>query len=556
MSPVVRPVVLAVDDDAEVLNAVGRDLRAHLSPAYRIVKAASGAEALQATQELKRRGVPVALFLVDERMPEMKGTEFLLRALDMYPDARRVLLTAYAEMESAIRAINEIHLDHYLMKPWEPPEERLYPVLDSLLEEWAAAAGPLFEGILVAGTGHSPASYAVRRFLSANQVPYRWADIDTDAPMRAAVEALEAGKPRLPVVFFPDGSVLVQPTARELAEKASLDTRPRQRFYDLIVVGGGPAGLAAAVYGASEGLATLLVERDAPGGQAGTSSFIENYLGFPEGVTGADLASRAAEQAKRFGAEILTAQEAVAVRRNDPYRIVRLADDSELSCYAIVVASGMEVRRLDIDGIDPLVGAGVYYGSALSEAATYRDRDVVVVGGANSAGQGAMFFSRYARSVTILLRGPELSEGMSQYLIDRISETAHVIVSPNTVVTAVQGNGSLQSVAVRETVTGEERTLPAAAMFIFIGTSPRTGMVAGVVERDPQGFILTGRDLMVDGRRPVGWQLDRDPFLFETSVPGIFAAGDSRRGSGKRVAAAVGEGSATLGVVHEYLRTV
>lgn len=552
----VRPVVLAVDDDAEVLSAVARDLRAHLGREYRIVKAASAAEALQATQELKRRGVPVALFLVDERMPEMKGTEFLLRALEMYPDARRVLLTAYADTESAITAINEIRLDRYLMKPWQPPEERLYPVLDSLLEEWTAAAGPLFDGIRVAGTALSPASYAVRRFLSANQVPYQWADIETDAAMRATVEALEPGKPRLPVVFFPDGSVLVQPTTRELAEKASLGTRPKQRFYDLIVVGGGPAGLAAAVYGASEGLSTLLLERDAPGGQAGTSSFIENYLGFPDGVTGADLARRAAAQAKRLGAEMVTAQEVVEVRRNDPYRIVKLADGSELSCYALVVASGMEVRRLDVEGLEPLVGAGVYYGSALSEAALYRDRDVVVVGGANSAGQGALFFSRYARSVRILLRGPDLGRAMSQYLVDRINETANVIVSPNTAVVGVRGDGVLEGVTVQDTVTGAKRDLAAAGMFIFIGTAPHTGMVAGLVERDPEGFILTGRDLMADGARPRGWQLDRDPFLFETSVPGIFAAGDSRRGSGKRVAAAVGEGSATVGVVHEYLRTV
>jgi thioredoxin reductase (NADPH) len=552
----VRPVVLAVDDDAEVLNAIGRDLRAHLGSDYRIVKAGSGAEALQATQELKRRGVPVALFLVDERMPQMKGTEFLLRALAMYPDARRVLLTAYADTDSAVTAINQVRLDHYLLKPWEPPEERLYPVLDSLLEEWTARAGPLFEGIRVAGTALSPAAYAVRQFLSANQVPYQWADIDTDASMRALVDALEPGTTRLPVVFFPDGSVLVQPTPRELAEKASLDTRPRQQFYDVIVVGAGPAGLAAAVYGASEGLSTLLVERDAPGGQAGTSSSIENYLGFPDGVTGADLASRAVAQAKRFGAEILAAQEVVQVRRNDPYRVVELADGSELSCYAVVVASGMEVRRLDVEGIDVLAGTGVFYGSALSEAARYRGMDVVVVGGGNSAGQGAMFFSRSARTVTIILRGSDLGRGMSQYLVDRINETANVIVSPNTIVTAVHGDGSLQSITVQDTLIGAERTLPAAAMFIFIGTAPRTGMVAGLVELDPQGFILTGRDLMANGQRPKGWQLDRDPFLFETSVPGIFAAGDSRRGSGKRVAAAVGEGSATVGVIHEYLRTV
>ncbi len=552
----VRPVVLAVDDDAEVLSAVARDLRSHLGREYRVVKASSGAEALQATRELKQRGVPVALFLVDERMPAMNGTEFLVQALEIQPDARRVLLTAYADTSSAIKAINRIRLDHYLLKPWEPPEERLYPVLDCLLEEWAAQAGPLFDGIRVAGTALSASSFAVKRFLSANQIPYQWVNIDDDASMRALVEEIEPGLARLPVVFFPDGTALVQPGPRELAEKADLDTRPKQRFYDLIIVGGGPAGLAAAVYGASEGLGTLLVERDAPGGQAGTSSFIENYLGFPEGVSGAELASRAAAQAKRLGAEILAAQDVVEVRRNDPYRIVKLGDGSELSCYAVVIASGMEVRRLDVPGLEELVGAGVYYGSALSEAALYRDKDVVIVGGANSAGQGAIFFSRNARSVTVLLRGPSLSQGMSQYLVDRINETGNIIVRPNTIVRAVRGARCLESLTIEDTVTAESHALAAAAMFIFIGTAPRTDMVAGVVERDPHGFILTGRDLMSGGRRPQGWSLDRDPFLFETSVPGIFAAGDSRHGSGKRVAAAVGEGSATVGVIHEYLRTV
>ncbi len=551
-----RPVLLAVDDDAEVLNAVGRDLRSRYGKAYRVVKASSGAQALEVTRELKQSGAPVALFVVDERMPEMKGTEFLVRALEMYPDARRVLLTAYADTTSAVVGINEIRLDRYLDKPWEPPEERLYPHLDELLDEWSARAGPLFDGIRVAGTALSPASYAVKRFLSANQIPYQWCDIDTDAPMRALVEAMDPGLTRLPVVFYPDGTTLVQPDLRELAEQSNLDTRPRQRFYDLVIVGGGPAGLAAAVYGASEGLATLLVERAAPGGQAGTSSSIENYLGFPDGVTGAELARAAAAQARRFGAEMLAAQEVVRVRRDDPYRIVELADGSELRCYAVVIATGMEVRRLDVPGLEEKVGAGVYYGSALSEAALYRDRDVFVVGGANSAGQGAVFFSRQARTVTVLIRGPDLGKSMSRYLVDRISETANIIVLPNTVVQSVLGEGRLEAVELQDTVTGQTTTRPAAAMYIFIGSAPRTDMVAGLVARDPQGFILTGRDVMRDGRRPPGWTLDRDPLMFETSVPGVFAAGDARRGSGKRVAAAVGEGSATVGAVHEYLRTV
>lgn len=552
----IRPVILALDDDAEVLSAVGRDLRAHLGRDYKIVKTTSGAEALQVTRELKQRGVPVALFLVDERMPEMRGTEFLVRALEMYPDARRVLLTAYADTRTAITGINDLRLDRYLVKPWDPPEELLYPHLDALLEAWSAQAGPLLEGIRVAGRVLSPATFAVKRFLSANQIPYQWSDIDTDAPMRALVEALDPDLTRLPVVFYPDGTTLIQPDSRQLAEKSELGTRAKLRFYDMVVVGGGPAGLAAAVYGGSEGLRTILVERAAPGGQAGTSSFIENYLGFPDGVTGAELARRAAAQARRFGVEILTAQEVVRVRRNDPYRVVELADGSEISCYAAVIASGMEVRRLEVPGLEERVGAGVYYGSALSEATLYRGKDVIVVGGANSAGQGAMFFSRDARTVHVLLRGPDLARSMSQYLIDRIGETANIIVRPNTVVAGVHGEGRLEAVEVRDTATDDIRTLPAAAMFIFIGSAPRTEIVAGLVARDPRGFILTGREAMQDGRPPKGWTADRDPLLFETSVPGVFAVGDARHGSGKRVAAAVGEGSATVSAVHEYLRTV
>jgi thioredoxin reductase (NADPH) len=552
----IRPVLLAVDDDAEVLSAVGRDLRARFGKEYRVVKAQSGAEALQVTRDLKKKGTPVALFIVDERMPEMRGTQFLLRAMEMYPDARRVLLTAYADTQAAISGINEIRLDRYLAKPWEPPEELLYPHIDELLDEWSANRGPLLEGIRVAGTPLSSASYQVKRFLSANHVPYQWCDIETDSSMRALVEAVEPELARLPVVFYPDGTTLVQPSSKELAEHSNLDIDPKQRFYDLIVVGGGPAGLAAAVYGASEGLATLLVERDAPGGQAGTSSFIENYLGFPEGVTGADLTGRAVAQAKRLGAEILTARECLRIRRNDPYRVVELDDGSELSCYSVVIASGMEVRELEVDGLREKVGAGVYYGSALSESVLYRDQDVFVVGAANSAGQGAMEFSRYARTVTLLMRGPDLRKSMSQYLVDRINETANIIVLPNTTVVGAAGDGRLESIDVHDSALGETRTLVGAAMFIFIGSAPRTEIVADLVQRDEQGFILTGRDLIRDGKRPKGWHPDRDPFLFETSVPGVFAVGDSRRGSGKRVAAAVGEGSATVSAVHQYLATV
>ena len=551
-----KPVILAVDDDPEVLNAVDRDLRQHFRADYRIMKVGSGRHALETTQALKQRGSAVALFLVDERMPEMTGTQFLVEAIKLYPDARRVLLTAYADTETAIMAINQIGLDHYLLKPWEPPSERLYPVLDDLLSDWLAKTRPAFDGLRIAGTALSASSYALKDFLSGNQIPYQWVDLDDDAPTRALVSAMPDGMQRLPVAFLPDGTTMVQPTQRELAERLGMQTRAKLPQYDLAVIGGGPAGLAGAVYGASEGLRTILIERYATGGQAGTSSQIENYLGFPSGVSGADLARRATTQAKRFGTEILTAVDVVEIKRNDPYRTIKLSDDSELSCKAVLIAAGMEVRRLDAPGVEKLVGSGVFYGAALSEAATYRDREVFIVGGANSAGQGAMFFSRYARKVTMLIRGQKLSTGMSQYLVDRIADTANVEVIANSVIAGVNGEGRLESISVENLITKERCDFPAAAMFIFIGTAPRTAIVAGLVERDAQGFILTGRDLMIDGRPPRDWPLKRDPFLFETSVPGVFAAGDARKGSGKRVASAVGEGSATVSMIHEYLETV
>jgi thioredoxin reductase (NADPH) len=551
-----KPVLLTVDDDPEVLNAIERDLRQHFRADYRVLKASSGAQALEAVHQLLQRGAQVALFLVDERMPHMSGTQFLLQAIRIYPDARRVLLTAYADTETAITAINQVGLDHYLLKPWEPPTVRLYPVLEDLLSDWFARARPSFDGIRVAGTALSSACYAVKDFLASNQVPYQWLDMDDDAAVRELLSGASGGATRLPVVLFPDGATLVQPTMRELAEKIGLQTRAQKPFYDLIVVGGGPAGLAGALYGASEGLRTILVERSAPGGQAGTSSNIENYLGFPGGVTGADLARRAATQARRFGAEILTAQEVVEIRREDPYRKVILSDGSELTGYAILIAPGMEVRRLEADGIEPLLGAGVYYGAALSEAATYRGKDVILVGGANSAGQGAMFFSRHARRVTLLVRGPDISTGMSSYLVDRIRETPNVEVMVNTSVVSARGDGRLEAVTVVDGVSGVRRELPVAAMFIFIGTAPRTELCGNLVMRDPQGFVLTGRDVMSEGRPPAGWTAARDPYLFETNVPGIFCAGDARHGSGKRVAAAVGEGSATVSMIHQYLQTV
>jgi thioredoxin reductase (NADPH) len=551
---VIRPAILAVDDDPEVLGAVERDLRQHYRSDYRILKAASGAEALEAARQLKQRGTPIALFLVDERMPSMSGTEMLREVLKIHPDSRRVLLTAYADTEAAISGINEVGLDHYLLKPWDPPGERLYPVLDDLLSDWRARWRPPFEGLRVAGARSSPRSFAVKEFLSNNQVPYQWIDVDQDAPTRELI--LSLGDPgRLPVLLFPDGSRLIAPSNREIAEKIGMQTKARLPFYDVAIVGGGPAGLAAAVYGASEGLRTVLVEQSAPGGQAGTSSRIENYLGFPSGISGADLARRAATQARRFGAEVL-AEETVALRREDPYRFVRLADGTEISCYAVILATGVSVRTLQVPGVEALLGIGVYYGAAMTEAATYRGQDVCIVGAGNSAGQGALFFSRYARRVTLFVRGEGLEKSMSRYLVDRIAATPNIEVATGLEVTGVGGTGRLERVAVRHVQSGEERALDAAAMIIFIGAKPRTEMVAGLVELDEKGYVLTGPDLPRLDRRARGWTLERDPYLFETSVPGIFAAGDVRGGSSKRVAAAVGEGSGTVSMIHQYLETV
>lgn len=551
-----KPVILTVDDDPDVLNAIERDLRQHFRADYRIVKVGSGAEALESVRQLKQRGANIALFLVDERMPGMSGTEFLIEAITLYPDARKVLLTAYADTETAITAINKIGLDQYLTKPWDPPTERLYPALDDLLEDWVASVRPPFEGLRVAGTTLSAASFAVKDFLSSNLFPYQWIDLDRDQAMRELALRHSPDLQQQPIVFLADGSVMVQPDLRSLAERIGIQIRPQQKFYDLVVVGGGPAGLAGAVYGASEGLRTVLVESKAPGGQAGTSSQIENYLGFPSGISGSELARRAVTQARRFGAEIVTALDVVEIRRDDPYRVVKLSDGTELTSYAVILAPGMEVRQLDVPGIESLVGAGVFYGAAMTEAAAVRGQDVMVVGGANSAGQGAMFFSRYARHVTMIIRGPSLSTAMSRYLVDRIEATENIEVLLNTRITGVSGTGRLASVRLHDGATGEESERPTCGLFIFIGTAPRTRVVSELVELDQQGFILTGPDLMTDGKRPKGWRIDRDPYPFETSVPGIFAAGDSRAGSGKRVASAVGEGSAAVRLVHSYLATV
>lgn len=551
-----KPVIMTIDDEPHVLNAIARDLLARYQNDYHIVKAGSAEEALNAVEEFKRRGTPVALFLADQRMPAMSGTEFLEEAMEHYPNSKRVLLTAYADTEAAIASINEVGLDYYLMKPWDPPEDRLYPVLDDLLSDWQASVPIPYNGIRVAGTLWSAHSHNVKDFLARSQIPYRWLDIERDAEARKLVEVSSRERPVLPTLFFPDGSILEDPDLRTLAEKVGLSTHPDQPFYDLIIIGAGPAGLAAAVYGASEGLRTLVIEKDAAGGQAGTSARIENYLGFPQGVSGADLTRRATTQAQRLGAEILTAEEVIGLRIEDPYRIVKLDDGSELSCHALLIATGVEVRELDVPGVEAFTDGSIYYGAAASEAVNYTGKEVFVIGGANSAGQGAMFLSRYASRVTMLIRGDSLKQDMSQYLIDQIDSKDNISVQINSEMTAAHGKEHLENITVLNNKTGESETLATDAVFIFIGAVPLTELLADIVERDNAGFILTGQDLIRDGRRPRNWTLGRDPFLLETSMPGIFAAGDARHGVIRRVASAVGQGAVAVSLIHKYLETV
>ncbi|MBW4696757.1 MAG: FAD-dependent oxidoreductase [Aphanocapsa lilacina HA4352-LM1] len=551
-----KPAMLTIDDDPEVLQAVGRDLQSKYGGRFRVLRADSGASALATLKQLQLRNQPVALFLVDQRMPQMSGVEFLEQALPLFPEAKRVLLTAYADTDAAIRAINSVRTDYYLLKPWDPPEERLYPVLDDLLDDWLANHKPPFEGIRVVGNRWSPQSHRVKDFLARQQVPYQWLDLEIQPEAQQLLAAAGDDQVHLPLVVFADGSRLAQPTNAEIAQKLGLRTRAERPFYDLMIVGGGPAGLAAAVYGASEGLSTVMVERQAPGGQAGSSSRIENYLGFPVGLSGADLARRAVAQARRFGVEILTPQEATSIRIEPPYRVVTLADGSEVSCHALLIATGVSYRKLEVPGAEALTGAGVYYGAAQTEALACSNEDVFVVGGANSAGQAAVYFARYARQVTMLVRGESLTASMSQYLIEQIAQTENIAVRTRTSVTAVKGEANLEAITIHDDATGETQTLSSNSLFIFIGAAPNTDWLAGVVERDERGFILAGPELVRERRRPRGWTLDRDPFLLETSVPGIFVAGDVRCKSVKRVASGVGEGSIAVQFIHQYLSKV
>ncbi|MDZ8090068.1 MAG: FAD-dependent oxidoreductase [Nostoc sp. DedQUE12b] len=552
-----KPAILTVDDDPEVLQAVSRDLRHQYGDRFRIVRADSGITALDVVQQLKLRNEAVALFLVDQRMPQMGGVEFLERAKGIFPDAKRALLTAYADTDAAIKSINSARLDYYLLKPWNPPEERLYPVLDDLLDDWLAGFRPPFEGIRVIGNRWSPFSHQVKDFLARNQVPFKWLDIELEPDTAKLVEYAQAdGRQQLPLVLFPDGSRLIQPSNLEIAAKIGLQTQAERPFYDLAIVGAGPAGLAAAVYGASEGLSTVLIEREAPGGQAGTSSRIENYLGFPVGLSGTDLARRGVTQARRFGVEILTPQVVAGVRLEDPYRILQLADGSEISCHALLVATGVSYRWLNVPGAEKLTGAGIYYGAAMTEAIACTNEEVYLVGGANSAGQAAMHFSKYASKVIMLVRGESLSLSMSQYLIDQIAATENIKVCTGCSVVEVKGEEYLEAITIAHANTGETETVPARSLFIFIGASPKTDWLDGVIHRDAQGFIITGPDLVHNGKSPRGWPLERSPFLLETNIPGIFAAGDVRYGSIKRVASGVGEGSIAIQFVHRYLSNV
>lgn len=550
-----KPIILTVDDEDQVRNAVERDLARYYRKDYRILKARSGAEALATIRQLKQRNDVVALFLVDQRMPEMSGTEFLAEAQREYPEARTVLLTAYADTEAAIAAINTVGLDYYLMKPWTPAEENLYPILDDLISDWQAIATIPYDGIRVAGALWSASSHVVKDFLARCQIPYRYLDIERDTDARTLVEQAGGGTLELPVVFFPDGTTLTAPSIAEVAAKAGLHTEASKPFYDLIVIGAGPAGLAAAVYGASEGVHTLLIDKETPGGQAGTSSRIENYLGFPKGLSGTDLARRATAQATRLGAEILSAQEVVSIEIQEPYRIVRLANGTELACHAIVLATGVSIRELEVPGIEAVTGAGVYYGAALTEAANYRGQHVYVVGGANSAGQGALFLSLYAEQVTMLVRS-SLAKSMSRYLIEQIEQKDNIDVQLGTEIVEVHGANQLEAISIRDRESGEIRQESTPAIFVFIGAKPHTEMLKERVALSPAGFVLTGPDLAANGFRPAGWKLERDPYLMETNVPGIFAAGDVRHGVIRRVASAVGQGSTAISFVHEYLKTV
>jgi thioredoxin reductase (NADPH) len=544
-----KPVIIAVDDEPEVIQAVQRDLRAKYSDDYRVVWAGGGQEAIDTLRTLALQNTPVALMVVDQRMPSVTGIDVLRETLELHPNAKRALLTAYADTEAAIQAINDVGLDHYIMKPWDPPEEKLYPILDDLLEDWMAGYRPRFEGIRVIGQQWSRPAHELKAFLARNQIPYRSMDIETDPQAWVLTEEAGATMADLPVVLFGDGPPVFNPTTAQIAERVGLKTHATSEVYDVVIIGAGPAGLAAAVYGASEGLSTLLIESEAPGGQAGQSSLIENYLGFPRGLSGSDLARRASAQAERLGAEILVPGTVSKLTRTDPFTLIHLDDGSVITCKALVIASGVSYRKLTAEGLEPLIGAGVYYGTSNIEAASHRDQPMFVVGGGNSAGQAALFLSRFTDSVTILIKDDDLTLTMSKYLIDNIEANPGVHVRPHAQVVSADGDSHLETLVLRDRDTLEEEKVEAGALFIFIGQTAHTEWLEGLLQLDDRGFILTGDDL-----GPLkGWNVERDPLPLESSVPGIFAAGDVRHGSIKRVAGAVGEGATAIRFVHTHL---
>ncbi len=551
-----KPYLVTVDDDPQVLRAIERDLRNEYRKEYRILSAASGNEALETLKQVKLRNRDVALIISDQRMPEMNGVDFLTTAKSIYPDSKSVLLTAYSDTEAAIKAINDVQLDYYLMKPWDPPEDKLYPVLDELLDEWHSGFRPDFEGIKVIGFQWSPRSHEIKDFLAGNLVPYQWLDTETSNEAEKLLSVSAVDPKDLPAVFLEDGSYLVNPELADLAAKVGLKAQAAETMYDVVIVGAGPAGLAAAVYGASEGLKTLLIERRAPGGQAGTSSRIENYLGFPAGLSGAELTRRAIAQANRLGAEILTPQEVSAIELESKYKILKLSDGSQVKTLSLILCTGVDYRHLDVNGIRALTGAGIYYGAAMTEAQACHNADVYIVGGGNSAGQAAMYLSRYARLVCILIRRDALAATMSQYLIDQIGNTPNISILPNTVVAEALGNSRLDQLVLQDVSSGERKNVEARSLFIFIGSRPRTEWLGADIIKNAKGFVETGRSLYHYDAFNKIWKLDRQPFLLESSLSGVFAAGDVRAGTMNRIASAVGEGAMAVKYVHEYLASV
>jgi thioredoxin reductase (NADPH) len=548
-----QPIIFTVDDDEQVLAAIRRDVRREYRANYRVMSTTSAKEALEALKDLKVKGEEVALFLSDQRMPQMTGVEFLEQAKTFYPAAKRVLLTAYSDIEAAIKAINDVQLDFYLNKPWDPPQEKLYPVLNDLLDEWTVNHIPAFKGIRIVGYQYSPKSHAVKDFLSGNLIPYQWLDVMHENEAKELLELAGLTEQHLPVVFFEDGSHLSNPSTVELGDKVGLQSKVAEQMYDVVIIGAGPAGMAAAVYGGSEGLKTLLIEKHAPGGQAGTSSRIENYLGFPKGLSGADLTQRAITQAKRFGIEFLSPRTVVGIESQDNYKKVLLENGEQIHTKAVIITTGVQYRKLEAEGIDNFTGAGIYYGAATTEANACRGKDVYIVGGGNSAGQAAMYLSKFANHVYIVIRKPDLSSSMSQYLIDQIADTENIHLQPRSVVSAADGNSHLEGVTLKHLDTDQEENRPAGALLIFIGARPYTSWVGEQVVKNERGFITTGRDLFNEEDYKRYWKQKREPMLLETSQPGVFAAGDVRSGAMNRVASAVGEGAMAIKFVHEYL---